>query len=64
MEKISRTVYPLDVLDINSWFKEFRVGILADKPSTQARDMMALWKDNEGRKNDFKEVIQRLAIIE
>lgn len=64
MEKISHTVYPTVALDINSWFKEFKIGLLAEKPNTQARDMMALWKDKEGNKNDFKTVIERLMVIE
>lgn len=64
MEKISHTVYPTVALDINSWFKEFKIGLLAEKPNTQARDMMALWKDKEGNKNDFKTVIEKLMVIE
>ncbi len=64
MEKISRTVYPTETLDINSWFKEFRVGLIAERPSMQAKDMMALWQDKEGRKNDFKTVIESLMVAE
>lgn len=60
MEKISHTVYPSESLDINEWYKEFRVGILAKKNNGQAQDMMSLWKNLHGDLNHFKEALKFL----
>jgi len=60
MEKISHTVYPTEPLDINTWYKEFKIGILANKPNNQAKDMMSLWKDSEGNRNSFENALKLL----
>lgn len=42
------------------WMKEFRVGRLAAKPKDRAGDMMDLWTNKHGIKNNFNQVINNL----
>jgi hypothetical protein len=48
--------------DINfqQWLQEYKVGRMATKPVSQAREMMSLWKNKEGVLNSFAIVVGRL----
>jgi hypothetical protein len=44
MEKIAYSVVPQEQPSFNDWVTEFRVGMLAPKPTNRrAEDMMSLW---------------------
>lgn len=46
--------------DFQKWFRELNIGVLAQKASTQAQDMMNLWTDRHGNRNSFQRVVARL----
>ena len=63
MIAIQSTVQPTEQLSEMEWLKEFRVGILAPKPSEgrdRAKAMMNLWKDKNNN-IDFTHTIKKLS---
>lgn len=64
MEKIQSTVLPPSQPSYAEWYKEFRVGILAPKPTEgrdRANNMMKLWEDKNGYV-DFTHTLKRLEL--
>lgn len=63
MIQIQSTVMPTEQLSEMEWLEEFKVGILAPKPTEgkeKAMKMMELWKDKNGNIN-FNSTIKKLS---
>lgn len=50
----------MSTASFQAWMKELGVSLAAEKPHDRARDMMSLWKDKNGNRTDFKQIVASL----